>query len=275
VQEPDPLPIEQTERPPNKRARWLVHLLILTAYPVTLGVFAAVNQSSNSTPMLPTEIGALLKALSVEVVAFSVIFGLAILASRPNREELFLRWNRRLPTLVRGFVYSIALRASLFALMAAIAAVAYAVTGGNSQLASHLQPDTEHLVNAKALVENPAYFLLNITLVSFVFAGFREELWRAGMLAGFNALLPGGLSHPAGRWLAIGFTAIVFGLGHLPQGWGGVLLTGALGIGLGMIIVRRRSIWEAVLAHGFFDATTFVLLYLVARFQPGWINGAH
>jgi len=176
---------------------------------------------------------------------------------------------------VRGFVYSIALRASLFVLMAAIAVAAYLATGGKSQLASQLQPDTEHLVNAKALVENPAYFFLNVTFVSFVFAGFREELWRAGMLAGFNALLPGGLSRPGAKWLAIGFTAIVFGLGHLPQGWGGVLLTGALGLGLGMIIVRHRSIWEAALAHGFFDATTFVLLYVVARFQPGWINGAH
>jgi membrane protease YdiL (CAAX protease family) len=39
-----------------------------------------------------------------------------------------------------------------------------------------------------------------------------------------------------------------------------VLFAGVLGLGLGLIMVFHRSIWPAVLAHGFFDATTMALL---------------
>jgi membrane protease YdiL (CAAX protease family) len=38
------------------------------------------------------------------------------------------------------------------------------------------------------------------------------------------------------------------------------LLAGALGVGLGLIMVLHRSIWPAVIAHGFFDATSMALL---------------
>jgi hypothetical protein len=33
-------------------------------------------------------------------------------------------------------------------------------------------------------------------------------------------------------------------------------------------MVWRQSIWEAVLAHGFFDATTFALLWLIQKVNP-------
>jgi len=45
-----------------------------------------------------------------------------------------------------------------------------------------------------------------------------------------------------------------------------VLLTGVLGIGLGLIIFKKQSIWPAVFAHGFFDATTFLFLYVMVKF---------
>jgi membrane protease YdiL (CAAX protease family) len=33
-----------------------------------------------------------------------------------------------------------------------------------------------------------------------------------------------------------------------------------LGFCLGLIMIFHRSIWPAVMAHGFFDATTFAIL---------------
>ena len=68
--------------------------------------------------------------------------------------------------------------------------------------------------------------------------------------------------------MAVAIAAVIFGLGHLPQGWGGVAMTGALGLGLGWIIVRHQSAREAIFAHGFFDATTFAALYLVIKYFP-------
>ena len=218
--------------------------------------------------MLPPTIGPLLIALGAELILFGAIFGIALAFSRAKVDNLFLRWRGGLQPVTSGFVYSILLRVTLLILMAVIAFVGSALTGGHEDWASRLRPETEQLIDVKALGDHPLYFLLNITFVSFGFAGFREELWRAGMLAGFNALLPGGLDQKAGRWFAIIFSAVAFGFGHLAQGWGGVLLTAALGLGLGSIIVWRRSIWPAVFAHGFFDATTFVMLYCLARFRP-------
>jgi len=54
--------------------------------------------------------------------------------------------------------------------------------------------------------------------------------------------------------------AVIFGLGHLPQGVLAVAMTGLLGFGLGVIMVLHRSIWPAVIAHGMFDATSLALI---------------
>jgi membrane protease YdiL (CAAX protease family) len=40
-------------------------------------------------------------------------------------------------------------------------------------------------------------------------------------------------------------------------------LTGVLGVGLGWILLAHRSLWVAVVAHGFFDATSLLLLRLL------------
>ena len=54
--------------------------------------------------------------------------------------------------------------------------------------------------------------------------------------------------------------ALIFGIGHLPQGIMGVLLTSVLGVGLGFLQIWHKSIWEATMAHGFFNATSFLLM---------------
>ncbi|HTH46562.1 MAG TPA: CPBP family intramembrane glutamic endopeptidase, partial [Candidatus Limnocylindria bacterium] len=64
-----------------------------------------------------------------------------------------------------------------------------------------------------------------------------------------------------GQAAGITLAAIIFGLGHVPQGPAGVLLTGLLGIGLGWAMTLHRSLWVAVLAHGFFDAASFLGLW--------------
>jgi len=260
-----PSTIEPT-RPVQARWRWQIHLFLLTAYPLVLGILGALNHGDKSQPMLPTEIRTLLKVLALEAAIFGVVFAVALLHSKPSKEDLFLRWAGGWRPVLSGVVFSIALRIALMAVMVAVA-VAASLFGGNSEhLARQLQPDVEELVSARALVDNPAYLILALTVVSFVFGGLREELWRAGMFAGFQRLWPSSVAIPAMRWMALFISALVFGIGHLPQGWGGVLLTGTLGFGLGIIIFRKNSIWPAVFAHGFFDAATFIFLYGMVRF---------
>jgi membrane protease YdiL (CAAX protease family) len=125
------------------------------------------------------------------------------------------------------------------------------------------RPDVQALVDISALRQDPLYFWLTVTLVSFVVAGLREELWRSGFLAGMRGLWPQRFDPLQGQLAAVAMGAVVFGLGHLAQGPIAVLPTALLGFGLGAIMVLHRSIWPAVLAHGLFDATTFVALALL------------
>ena len=134
--------------------------------------------------------------------------------------------------------------------------------------ADKVSPLTKNLINVSALTRNPLYFALTLTLISFVVAGFREELWRAAMLAGMGALFPRQFEKFAGQAMSVVIVAVLFGLGHTSEGWMGVVITALLGIGLGTIMLWHRSIWEAVIAHGFFDAATFAFLYLLARYYP-------
>lgn len=249
--------------------RWWVHLLILTAYPIMAGLTVWLAASiGDAGPVLPTDTVSLAKAVIGELIVFGVLFTLAWLASRATAEQLLLKWRGGVKTVVRGFVYSLALRLGISVFLALASLIAVAVTRGNTAAAESLRPTVENIVNAQELSSNPVYLILNLTVVSFVLAGFREELWRAGMLAGLGALFPARLGTFKGQIAAAGIAAVLFGLGHISQGWGGVAVTALLGWGLGTIMVYQRSIWEAVLAHGFFNATTFALLFVMARWRP-------
>jgi membrane protease YdiL (CAAX protease family) len=188
-------------------------------------------------------------------------------------EQLLLRWRGGFLPWLRGAGYSLALRVAVG--MAVVAGIAvYALFRPvNEATLQQMRPKVEVLVEPEAMVNSPLYLWLNLTVVSFVMAGLREELWRAGMLAAMRALWPGRFASVWGGVGASAIIAVAFGLGHAPQGWGAVGMTALLGFGLGAIMVVHRSIWDAVLAHGFFNATSFALLYLVARFQPGLLGG--
>ena len=124
------------------------------------------------------------------------------------------------------------------------------------------RPNVEAVVDPAVLKNNPLYFWLTVTFVSFVVAGLREELWRSAFLSGMRALWPRYFSSRIGQIAAVAIASVSFGLGHLAQGWVGVGVTALLGFGLGVIMVLHRSIWPAVIAHGAFDATSFALLPL-------------
>jgi len=242
-------------------------LLLLTAYPLSVGLISS-RSADSSEPILPRTAGGVILLGVVELAIFGLVFGLAWLASRASAERLYLRWRGGFWPLLRGFGYSIALRIFIGIAAAAAILIARALLGVEEADLKRAIPRVEAVVDAKALTQDPLYFCLMLTFVSFVVAGLREELWRAGMLAGLQALFPKHFQSKRGGLVAVTIIAVAFGLGHLPQGWSGVAITTLLGIGLGGIIVLHRSIWDAVLAHGFFDATTFAMLYLFARFFP-------
>lgn len=172
-------------------------------------------------------------------------------------------------TLLLGFAYSFCLRIVIMIGLVVFVVPWVLALGAHSESVKQLKPNVGRLINTAALTGDPVYFVLCLTLISFVVAALREELWRAGMIAGVRQLFPRLFASVRGKIAAVMIVALIFGLGHTLQGWSGVAIATVLGVGLGLIMVRHRSIWEAVIAHGFFDAGTFALMFLIAKFLPG------
>jgi membrane protease YdiL (CAAX protease family) len=245
--------------PRPARWRWAVHLALLAAFPAFTALTAAGREAGAEPGLSTTTIG-LLRSTGVNLAIFVAIFGAACLFSRPRRDQLLLAWRGGFRPIAFGFLWSLALR-GLVAMLAFAVVLLAGLLGGRGATEA-LQPKVESLVDWRAL-QDPAYFALALTLVSFVLAGLREELWRAGMIAGVRALLPERLRGVRGDALAIAGSAVLFGIGHLSQGWVAVGATTVLGLALGALMVWRRSIWEPVFAHGFFDAASIAALRFV------------
>ena len=99
--------------------------------------------------------------------------------------------------------------------------------------------------------EHAGAFLVNAIVISTV-VPFTEELFFRGL--GVRALsFVGGIA-------AVVVTGVVFGLSH------GIL--GALpplilfGVALGWVRLRSDSVWPGVIAHGFYNATGILIVYL-------------
>ena len=237
--------------------------MLMTAYILAAGLMGLGRRGSH-TALLSHTVGGLLAVCALELLIFGLIFGLAWFASRATRDDLLLRWRGNLKPVLLGAGYSVALRLALVCLIIGIA-TGLVVTGAmtlNSlkNFVSANRPGLDAVIDAGAMRDNAAYFWLTLTVVSFVVAGLREELWRSAFLAGMKALWPQRFDSRAGQMLAVIIGAIVFGLGHTAMGPMAVCMAGLLGVGLGLIMIFHGSIWPAVIAHGLFDATTMAML---------------
>jgi membrane protease YdiL (CAAX protease family) len=251
------------------RWRWWLHLSVLGAFPLVVGVTGLVRFHSKRAPVLPGDVSGLLTVCGVELGFFGVLFAIAWIASRADARQLMLKWRKGGMPIVWGLGYSVALRGGIAVVATVVVTIWFAIAGAHASDLASIKSHADRLVNPQAMVGDPAYLILLLTLVSFVVAGLREELWRAAMLAGIRTLFPRRFAALHGRVLAVLAVALIFGLGHTAQGFAGVLITALLGAGLGGIMLWHRSIWEAVFAHGFFDASSFALLYAIAKFSPG------
>lgn len=275
---PQPPPLPRTAS--VAKWRWWMHLLIIGSYPLLIAYFSSKVPADSVEPALSADALEFFVGFLFTVGSFAFLFALAWLCSRATVEDLWLRWKPGWMPWLLGFVYSMGLRvvigiaAYAIIIIVVLASMAHSGTPLSKEsfetMAKELvqanKPDTKHLVDTDALVTNPFYLLINVTLVSFVMAGFREELWRGGMFAGFKALYPDLFARRWGQFLFIFIVAVIFGIGHWPQGIAGVILTGGLGFLLGLIMVFHKSIWQATWAHGFFDATSFVLMYILFKY---------
>lgn len=118
------------------------------------------------------------------------------------------------------------------------------------------------------VTESHFHFVLWILLVAVFAAGIGEELlWRGFLMDRLSRL--DGLR--GNMWLIIGIQAVLFGLPHLYQGLGGVIITGVVGVGLGWLRYRcGGSLWACIIAHVAVDVIMMSLSYAgKLGFLPG------
>ncbi len=95
---------------------------------------------------------------------------------------------------------------------------------------------------------------------AFIGAGLYEECMFRGFLMLGLAMCFGG-SH--GAWIAACLIqGALFGAAHAYQNPLGIAITGTLGLLLGILVLGSgRNLWPAIIGHGFYDASRFVLFY--------------
>lgn len=105
---------------------------------------------------------------------------------------------------------------------------------------------------------------LRLTLVAAFYvllgAGFYEEFMFRGFLMQSLAMFFGGSR--GAWWVALVIQALLFGAAHAYQNPVGMLITGTLGLLLGLLVIfTGRNLWAAIIAHGLFDASRSILFY--------------
>jgi membrane protease YdiL (CAAX protease family) len=217
-------------------------------------------------------------ACAGEVLAFGVFFAVAWAFSRASKDDLLLRWRPGWWVVPLGAVYSVGIRmiAGVVALFLTVIVVAstHASTAQVQNFAETHRPKVETLIDLQAMSDNPAYFWLNVVLVSFVVGGLREEFWRSSFIAGLRALWPRVFDSENGGILAVGIAALFFGVGHIPQGWLTAGIITIVGFLLGVIMTLHRSVWPSVMAHGFFDAASMSMLPWLLHHMPMFQKGS-
>ena len=250
-------------RPTISRGRWMIHLLLITAYILVIGLLG-LGRNGTNTAMLSKSTSGLLWVCSLELIVFGLVFMLACFVSRATRDDLLIRWQGKIRPILQGAGYSVAIRLALALMVIAVSIVLVAghiVTPASLEgFFSANRPGVEKIIDVPAMRNDPVYFWLTLTFVSFVVAGLREELWRSAFLAGMRALWPQHFGSRNGKVLAVIICSIIFGLGHSAMGPIAVCFAGLIGVGLGLIMIFHDSIWPAVIAHGFFDATSMAML---------------
>lgn len=95
---------------------------------------------------------------------------------------------------------------------------------------------------------------LPVLVLLLGFVGVYEEVFARGLLlTRCRSLL-------RGTWPPVLASSLLFGLGHLYQGWIGVGQTTLIGIVLALVVLRWGSLWPAILTHALLDV--FSILFM-------------
>jgi membrane protease YdiL (CAAX protease family) len=87
---------------------------------------------------------------------------------------------------------------------------------------------------------------LIFAVVVMIAGGVREEIQRAFILHRFGQYL-------GGMHVGLAVHSVVFGLGHIDQGYDAAIATGTLGLMWGLLFIARRSVVAPMVSHAGFN----------------------
>ncbi|HXC56924.1 MAG TPA: CPBP family intramembrane glutamic endopeptidase [Rhizomicrobium sp.] len=168
-------------------------------------------------------------------------------------------WSSR-PAVWLGLDYPVG-ENGIFGLVAAAAvavAVAIQLSRGHRLVKPERLPQLRRQIrDIKILPHSSAEFAVFLAVA--VTAGIWEELLYRGFLVWF-------LSPCAGVVAAVVLSTVVFGIGHVYQGWRGMLRSGALGLVFAVGYVGTGSLWWLIAIHGLIDIMGGIFAWRVASY---------
>jgi uncharacterized protein len=132
---------------------------------------------------------------------------------------------------------------------------------------NHLTGQRQNLSQFENLQGNLPALLIFLAL-SWTLAALGEETAYRGYLPTRISEVFG--QNRAGGLLAVGISAALFGLAHTEQGVVGVVLTFLDALFFSALKWRFRTLWAAVLAHGFNNTMGLVTFYFIGPIYGLW-----
>ncbi|RYG70977.1 CPBP family intramembrane metalloprotease [bacterium] len=248
--------------------RWWVATFIIGVCPALVSLLNGGRRADEKASAFPKTMPELLIFTLWEFGLFGIVWGVAWLFARASKDALFLRFKDGWLAPLWGVAYSIAMRLGITIFMVFVF-VFLSLLGFDVMKISKTAEENSQVVQQMfaPMIENasPVFQGVMIFTVSFVVAGLREELWRVFTMAGLLRITPQRWNILDREVLALVLSSCLFGLGHIYQGISGVVLTTFLGVILGCITLHHKSIWPAVVAHGCFNAVSFISLAMLKK----------
>jgi uncharacterized protein len=146
---------------------------------------------------------------------------------------------------------------ALFLLLAAYYAFAVATLFRSSEARASARQQIGTLAAISPHTRTEMYRWGGVSLT----AGFCEEfLYRGYFVWVFSPWL--------GWWGAAALSLLFFAIGHLYQGWNGVLRTGMVGALLTLVVAISGSLWPAIALHALVDLGSGMIAWLALREGP-------
>jgi uncharacterized protein len=233
---PESAPAVAQPRPilPVERLGALIEVILCSGFPTQLLVFATLTQFGFSAR---TSDGGLSPPFIVvwALTDMVLVLGLVYVFLRAHREPLpdFILGGR--PPL-RETLLGAAMIPAAFAVVVVVLAVILAI-----------EPSLHNVpVNPfERMLQTPRDAAI-FAVVVMLAGGVREEVQRGFIIRRFDQYLGGGL-------LGIALYSVLFGLGHIEQGYAAAIATGTLGAVWGLIYRARGSIVAPIISHAGFN----------------------